>query len=236
MGTYIYRVLAGPGEEVVVDLGVTPRRAPKNIKGIRFAGGDKAGGFTVGPRGYHDLLVSESLIGGMPDGKVTANGREVSIGKGDYASVATFRGEFHDLSWTIGGPRPANNRIAEVFNSYNIKDTANGMEVTPKASQLLDLVAYHVAITVPGYGSIHVLDPRSATRVLPRHAGQRTQHGEIWRTHLADREVHSGPRDHSYILATPTGAAEIFVSPVTNASDDELLTWLDNINVAIPGF
>ncbi|WP_189113281.1 hypothetical protein [Pilimelia terevasa] len=205
---------------------------PKDIKQVRLTSGNDSYAFTVGKKGYHDKYRTAAVTGGREVAKTNAHGKEVWIASAEAGawSFASFRGDYHDLLSIFGGT-PSPGQVKSVYDKLTIVDSPGGMTVNGARSTLWTIVSHTTLVTVPGYGHILVGDHDRAKAMLPKYAGQRTTHGEIWRVPLTDRTAHTRPGDHSYVVASSGGVAEVFVAPYSQASDAEQLTWLKNIKI-----
>ncbi|GGK04785.1 hypothetical protein GCM10010123_38430 [Pilimelia anulata] len=237
MASRTYAVIAPDGASLTFEFGGAPRDEPTNVSQLRLGGGNLSRAYVIGKRGRHEGVLKYSLRSGTNVDRIKVYGKDVVIAQGEGTAAATFRGDYHDLTTMFSGPRPPTSRISEIFNGLRIEDSPNGMRVDVKGSRMIDSLGWVSVMMVPHHGAVHASNPARATALLPPHAGQRTRHGEIWRTPLADRSRHTRPRDFSYLVGSSSGLAEVFLDPFGSAvSDADLLDWLDHIKISISGF
>ena len=212
-------LVAPGGGRLRVDL---PDDAPVShvVAGVRFAGGSYGTGFHVGPRGYHDFAC-EFVAPATPRHRFLVHGREVVVAEANdgHSSVATLLGQYHELMTVYAGPAPRPERVSALFGSLRITDHPGGMVVLPGKDTLLDTMSEQVVVVVRDRGSVAVPGPRQARAMLPRHAGARTRHGEVWKTVYPDGK-------HSFVLGCAAGLAEV------RLTGGHRLDWLDQIDVA----
>jgi hypothetical protein len=225
-------LVAPSGGRVRVGL---PADAPVSnvVAGVRFAGGSFGTGFQIGPRGYHDFACAH-VAPATPRERLLVHGREVVVAEADdrQSSVATLMGRYHELMTVYAGPAPRRDRVFALFGSLRIEDRADGMVVTPTSATLLDTMTEHIVVVVKDRGAMSIPGPRQALALKPAHAGARTRYGEVWKVSYPGGEATVGPRRHSFILGCPAGMAEVHLSNAASLSEDDLLSWLNDIDVA----
>ncbi|WP_030431588.1 hypothetical protein [Allokutzneria albata] len=200
-----------------------PGSAPVSsvVTGVRFAGGSYGTGFQIGPRGYHDFACTHVAPATLRE-RLVVHGREVLVAEAEdgESSVATLIGTYHELMTVFVGPAPRRDRVFSLFNSLLINDNSGGMVVRPRSATLLDTMAEQVVVAVKGYGSVNIPGPRQASALVPRHAGARTAHGEVWKA--------AYPGGFAFILGCSRGVAEVHLANTAQ----ECLDWLNEIDVA----
>src|SRR6185369_6409831 len=150
---------------------------------------------------------------------LVVHGREVVVAEArdGQSSVATLLGAYHELMTVYAGPAPHRDRVPALFGSLRIEDHVDGMTVVPRAETLLDPMNEHLVVVVKDHGSLSIPAPRQAAALLPRHAGARTKHGEVWK---------SGDAARSFVLGCPAGVAEVHLADTAAKTERERLDWL----------
>ncbi|WP_103352770.1 hypothetical protein [Amycolatopsis sp. CA-128772] len=226
MATQRLRLVAPGGARVTVDL---PAAAPVShvVAGVRFVGGSFGTGFQLGPRGYHEFACTHVAPATTRD-RLVVHGREVVVAEADdgQTSLATLIGTYHELMTVYAGPAPRRDRVLALFSSLRIEDHVGGMTVVPRAATLLDSANEHFVVVVRHHGSLSIPGPRHAAALLPRHAGARTKHGEVWKA----AGTAGSPR--SFILGCPAGVAEVHLADTPAKTEQERLDWLGEIGIA----
>ncbi|MEV7094843.1 hypothetical protein AB0M80_18595 [Amycolatopsis sp. NPDC051045] len=226
MATQRLRLVAPGGDRVTVGL---PAAAPVShvVAGVRFVGGSFGTGFQIGPRGYHDFACTHVAPAETRE-RLVVHGREVVVAEAadGQSSVATLIGAYHELMTVYAGPAPRRDRVLALFGSLRIEDHVGGMTVVPRAATLLDSMNEHFVIVVKDHGSLSVPAPRHAAALIPRHAGARTKHGEVWKSGYAKDSA------RSFVLGCPAGVAEVHLADTTAKTERQRLDWLDEIDIA----
>jgi hypothetical protein len=227
VGTQRLDLVSPSGARVTVDLPAEPAVASV-VAGVRFAGGSYGTGLQIGVRGYHDFACRHVSPATTRE-RFVVSGREVVVAEAVDGScaLATMIGTHHELMTVYAGPAPARERVAALFSSLKVTDGTAGMVVRPRAATLLDLMSEQVIVAVPGRGSVCVPGPREARTMVPRHAGARTRHGEVWKLAYPN----AGEGAYAFILGCPAGAAQVHL----RSGDAASLDWLDGIDVAWRG-
>lgn len=200
--------------------------------GVRFAGGSFGTGFQIGPRGYHDFACTY-VAPATQQQRLVVHGREVVVAEADNheSSVATLLGSYHELMTVYAGPAPRRDRIFALFNSLHIEDQAGGMVVRPRSATLLDVMTEHLVVAVKNRGSLSIPGPRQALTLVPKHAGARTNYGEVWKVPYPGAEGSTKASAHSFILGCAAGMAEVHLTDTAEATESQRLSWLNEINV-----
>ena len=191
--------------------------------------------FMIGPRGYH-ARARQDMMPGTDLERFLVAGHEVVVAEAHdkQGSVATLIGTHHELMTVFSGPRPERRRVADLFGSFVIKDDPAGMTVSPRPDTLLDTLSEAVTVVVAGRGVIDMPNVTLPSVTAPRHAGASTRHGEIWRSVLPDTDAATPLERFTFTVAFDRGLAHVhFLDSATTA--DELLGWLDDINVTWAG-
>ncbi|MDQ7803099.1 hypothetical protein Q5425_05125 [Amycolatopsis sp. A133] len=226
MATQRLRLVAPSGDRLTVDL---PAAAPVShvVAGVRFVGGSYGTGFQIGPRGYHEFACTHVAPAGTRE-RLVVHGREVVVAEAHdgQSSVATLIGAYHELMTVYAGPAPRRDRVLALFGSLRIEDHVDGMTVVPRAATLLDPANEHFVIVVKDHGSLSVPAPRQAAAMIPRHAGARTQHGEVWKAGYTKDSA------RSFLLGCPAGLAEVHLADTAAKTERDRLDWLDRIDIA----
>lgn len=147
----------------------------------------------------------------------TSRSPSVSSAPDGSMTVASLIGKHHELMTIFSGPAPALANVGELYAVLDLDDTAEGMRVAPQPATGLTMMNEHVLLVCDDSVSFDLPGPAHADQMVPRHRGGKTRHGEIWRTLLPGRSG-ARPHDYSYVVGTPTGAAEVEVSPRTRSA------------------
>jgi hypothetical protein len=220
------------GGRVRVELPADPPVASV-AAGVRFAGGSFGTGFQIGPRGYHDFACTH-VVPATPRQRLVVHGREVVVAEArDHgSSLATLIGTYHELMTVYAGPAPDRDRVFALFSSLRIEDRVGGMVVSPRSATMLDTMTEHLVVVVRDRGSLSIPAPRQAVELVPRHAGARTRHGEVWKAPYPGAEGSTRIGGYSFILGCAAGVAEVRLADTGTPDASEQLDWLDQINVA----
>jgi len=205
----------------------------------QFAGGAYSRIFQMGALGFQDIA-NRQLVPATVRDRFVLQHREVVVATSDDGNVTTaaWRGPYHEAMTVFTGPAPPRPAIMSVFEQFNFDDDLAGLRMTPARLSGIDLVSEGVTVVVLGRGYLSIPAPDNARSIVPGHRGSRTEHGEVWR---ANRVPEGEPtraikaeraRDYMYILATAKGAAQVDFFGDAAASDQQLLDWLDAIDVA----
>ncbi|MEU5260910.1 hypothetical protein [Amycolatopsis sp. NPDC021455] len=197
------------------------------VAGVRFVGGSFGTGFQIGSRGYHDFARTYVAPAETRE-RLVVHGREVIVAEArdGQSSLATLIGTYHELMTVYAGPAPRRDRVLALFGSLRIEDHAGGMTVVPRAATLLDPANEHFVVVVKEHGSLSIPAPRHAAALIPKHAGARTKHGEVWKS------AYGGDSGRSFVLGCPAGVAEVHLADTAAKTERQRLDWLDEIDVA----
>jgi hypothetical protein len=228
-------LLAPSGRRVTVVLSAD---APVSsvAAGVRFAGGSFGTGFQIGPRGYHDFACAHVAPAAQRE-RLLVHGREVVVAEANdkESSVATLMGTYHELMTVYAGPAPRRDRVFALFSSLQIEDHVGGMVIKPRSATLLDTMTEHLMVVVKDHGSVAIPGPRQALALVPKHAGARTKHGEVWKVPYPGAEGSTKASRHSFILGCTAGMAEVHLADTTATTESQRLSWLNEIDVAWHG-
>jgi hypothetical protein len=212
-----------------------PAEAPVSgvSAGVRFAGGSFGTGFQIGPRGYHDFACTWVAPATLRE-RLLVHGREVRVAEANdgQSSVATLIGTYHELMTVYAGPAPRKDRVFALFGCLELEDHVDGMVVRPRTATLLDTMTEHLVVVVEGRGSMAIPGPRQARMLVPRHAGARTRHGEVWKAPYPGAVDPTQVGGHAFILGCPSGLAEIHLNGPAEVTEGQLFGWLNEISVA----
>jgi hypothetical protein len=226
MATQRLRLVAPSGDRVTVGLSAA---APVShvVAGVRFVGGSFGTGFQIGPRGYHDFACRHVAPAETRE-RLVVHGREVVVAQArdGQSSLATLIGTYHELMTVYAGPAPRRDRVLALFGSLRIEDHAGGMTVVPRTATLLDPANEHFVVVVKDHGALSIPAPRHAAGLIPRHAGARTKHGEVWKSAYAEDSA------RSFVLGCAAGVAEVHLADTAAKTERQRLDWLDEIDVA----
>jgi hypothetical protein len=230
-------VIAPSGARVEITM-PEGRRIGTTATGVKFAGGSFGRGFNVGDRGYHQFAVTYVVPSTTVD-RFPVNGREVVVAESDdgLTSTATLIGEYHELMTVFAGPRPDRSRLTALFGSLQVTDEVAGMTVHPLDATLLDVMSEEVMVVVDQIATVVMPGVQQLSSLIPGHGGTPTRYGQVWRFRSEGDERGTarsadGVRDFQFLFAGPAGAAQVDWQPETGVTDDELLGWLDGLNVA----
>lgn len=203
-----------------------------NVSGVHFVGGSYGRAFQIAPAGAHDFA-AENLLDAQLVERVKVRGKEIRIStaRDGSSTIASYIGNHHELMTVFHGPAPATRMITELFAVLDIKDNANGMTVTPQGATGLTATGEHVFLQMEDSASVDIPTPDHARQLLPKRAGQKTKHGEVWKTLLPGRsgkKVH----DYSYLVGTPTGVAEVVFADDTVIGEDAAMEFIDGLDVS----
>lgn len=203
------------------------------VSGVRFAGGSYGRGFQIHPAGAHDAAV-EAFTPGARTSRLVVGRREVklSVAADRTSATATLLGEHHELMTVFTGPAPSTARIVDLFGVLDVDDAPEGMRVVPRRSTLLSVMNEHHVVVAEDLVSVDVPGPAHAKRLVPRHRGRRTRHGEVWKSPLPGARGKGRGRDFAYVVGTPTGVAEVVASDADATTDAALLAMVDSLDVA----
>jgi hypothetical protein len=232
MATQRLNLVAPSGNRLEVDL---PAQRPVSSIAtmVRFVGGSYGTGFQIGPRGYHDFACTYVAPASQRE-RILVHGREVIISEAHNkeSSVATLIGVYHELMTVYAGPAPRSDQVFALFSSLHIEDRVEGMVIKPVSASLLDAAVETVVVVVRDWGTLSIPGPRQALSLLPKHAGARTKHGEVWRaTQTESGSAETNPTQ-GFLLGCPSGLAEVHLAGNGVTPQGELLGWLNEINVA----
>lgn len=208
----------------------------------QFAGGSYSRMFQTGARGFQEIA-NRDLVPATVHDRFILRGGEVAVATSADGDVTTaaWLGRYHEAMTVFTGPAPPREAILSVFDQFSFDDDVAGLRMTAsKRSRLdgIDLVSEGLTVVVLGRGYLSIPEPRNARSIVPGHRGSRTQHGEVWRANKVPEGEPTPlvkspqPRDYMYILATAGGAAQVDFFPDASASDQQLLDWLEAIDVA----
>jgi hypothetical protein len=204
----------------------------------QFAGGAYSRIFQMGARGFQEIANRELVPATVRDRFVLQH-REMVVATSDDDNVTTaaWMGPYHEVMTVFTGPAPRRAAIVSVFGQFSFDDDVSGLRMTPARLSGIDLVSEGMTVVVLGRGYLSIPAPANARSIVPGHRGSRTGHGEVWRAPRVPEgeptpSIESQrPRDYMYILATAKGAAQVDFFADATASDEQLLDWLEAINV-----
>ncbi|MET8677170.1 hypothetical protein ABZW18_06140 [Streptomyces sp. NPDC004647] len=227
------RIMAPSGDRLALYLAdEAPVRAVAT--NVRFVGGAYSRGFQIGSRGYHDF-VRKHVIKAASTDRFVVKGREtvVAATADGNTTIVTLLERYHELMTVFSGPAPSRETLIGLFGTLEIQDHPRGMRVRPERFTQGDTALQQTAVTVADRGTIVVPGPRQARRMVPKHRGKSTRHGELWRVPLPGRSADSASEhDYLYVVAGAKGAAEIRIDPGSRLDASALLTWVDGIDAA----
>jgi hypothetical protein len=205
----------------------------------QFAGGAHSRLFQIGARGFQEIANRELVPATVVD-RLVLQRREVVVATSDDGDVSTaaWIGPYHEAMTVFTGPAPPRAEILSVFDQFRFDDHVAGLRMTPSKQSSVDLVSEGLTVVVLGRGYLSIPEPRNAASIVPRHRGSRTRHGEVWRASKTPegeptQVIRSPtPRDYMYILATAKGAAQVDFFPDASATNQQLLDWLEAIDIA----
>ena len=232
MATQRLNLIAPSGRRVDVDLPAAP--AVSSIAAlVRFVGGSYGTGFQIGPRGYHDFACTYVAPATQRE-RILVHGREVIIAEANdkESSMATLIGTYHELMTVFAGPAPRRDWVLALFSALQIEDHVDGMVVKPQAATLLDAAVENIVVVVRDRGAVSIPGPSQALALVPKHAGARTEHGEVWKTSQGEVGSSVATAAQGYILGCPAGLAEVHLDGTNAATQSELLGWMNEINIA----
>jgi len=229
---------APSGRRVRVSLPADPHVT--SVSGhVRFAAPTFLWSFQTGPPGYF-ALANRELVPASIRARFILQGRELAVAVSDdteTTSVAWF-GPYHEVMTVFGGPPPSQDTIVDLFEHFLFDDSPNGLRMTPVSLSGIDLLSETVAVAVLDRGWLTIPAPTQVSSFVPRHRGSPTRHGEVWRApKTPDGEATSAVtatrvRDYRYILATPGGAGQINFYRTAPVTDQQLLDWMEDIDIA----
>lgn len=200
---------------------------------VRFVGGIYSRAFQIGTRGYHEF-VRQHVIKAAPTDRFVVKGREtlVAASADGNTTIVTLLERYHELMTVFTGPPPSRKTLIGLFDTLEIKDHPRGMRVRPERFTQGDAALEQVAVAVADRGTVIVPGPRQARRLVPKHRGKPTRHGELWRMPLPGHTDSASAHDYLYVVAGAKGAAEVRFDPATGLGAADLLEWADGIDAA----
>lgn len=205
-----------------------------HVSGVHFAGGSYGRAFQISPRGAHDFATEFLMKDATSLTRLRQGRHEIRVSSDparSRSSIATLVGQHHELMTIFAGPAPRKDVILDLFSVLEIEDTPDGMVVTPSRASGLTVNGEHVVIENADSTSIDVPAPAHAHTIIPRKAGRRTRHGEVWRSRLPGRDGNTA-HDYSYVVGTGKGAAEVVFADQQRISSERALSVLDSLNIA----
>ncbi|MGP3947158.1 hypothetical protein [Streptomyces sp. 7N604] len=224
--------MAPSGDRLALRLaGEAPVRAVAT--NVRFVGGAYSRAFQIGSRGYHDF-VRKHVIKAAPTDRFVVKGREtvVAASADGNTTLVTLKERYHELMTVFTGPAPSRQTLIGLFGTLEIEDHPRGMRVRPERFTQGDTALEQVAVVVADRGTIVVPGPRQAGRMVPKHRGKSTRHGELWRVPLPGRAGSASEHDYLYVVAGTKGAAQVRIDPGSGLGTAALLDWVDGIDAA----
>jgi hypothetical protein len=205
----------------------------------QFAGGAYSRLFQVGARGFQEIANRELVPATVVDRLALQRGEVVVATSADGdVSTAAWIGPYHEAMTVFTGPAPPREAILSVFAQFRFDDNVAGLRMTPSKHSGIDLVSEGLTVVVGDRGYLSIPEPRNTRSIVPSHRGSKTSYGEVWRaSKVPEGEptpviTSPGPRDYLYILATARGAAQVDFFPEASATDQQLLDWLEAIDIA----
>lgn len=229
MGRRKYTRISPSGVEM--ELSWEGAEVATHVAGVHFAGGSFGRAFQISPLGAHDFA-AQNLLDASLSSRLQVKGHEVCIStaRDGSSTMATLISSHHELMTVFAGPAPEASTIAELFAVLDITDSRAGMQVTPQPATGLTVSGEHIVVTHEDSTSIDVPAPAHCREMIPRKAGRRTRHGEIWRNQLPGRTGETA-HDFSYVVGTPGGVAEVVFAEQRAISHDAALAVLNSIDV-----
>lgn len=202
-----------------------------NVSGVHFVGGSYGRAFQIAPVGAHDFA-AENLLDATLVSRVRVKGDEIRISaaRDGSSTIASLIGKYHELMTVFSGPAPEVGVITELFAVLDVKDHKDGMRVIPQGATGLTVSGEHVFIQNNDSTSVDAPAPAFARDLIPRKAGRKTKHGEVWRTQLPGRSGNKA-HDYSYVVGTPTGVAEVMFADESAISEEQALTVIDTLDI-----
>ncbi|MDP4506852.1 hypothetical protein [Nonomuraea turcica] len=199
----------------------------------RLAGSTITAGFQIGPTGFFEKFANYEQPTTVVDRFVLQNREVVVAASADgYLTVAGWRGPHHDVAVVFTGPAPQRSRLMEYFDTFTYNDDPTGVTIAIPSTVNADLFSETIGVVVQDRGQIVIPSATAAQGLVPRHRGTPSRHGEVWRTQKNPDAKGERVRDYMYLLGTPRGFAEITFFEHASVSDDDLLRWLDDIDVS----
>jgi hypothetical protein len=204
----------------------------------QFTGGAFSRMFQTGARGFQEVANADLVPATVRD-RFVVQDREVLIATSADGNVTTaaWLGPYHEAMTVFTGPRPSRTATISLFEQFRFDDQVAGLRMAPTRLSGITIASEGLTVVVLGRGYLSIPSPRNVRAIVPRHRGAPTQHGEVWRAARVPEGVPTPaiaarrPHDYMYILATAKGAAQVDFLPGP-ASDEQLLNWLDAIDVA----
>lgn len=147
------------------------------------------------------------------------------------ASIAVWQGPWHELHTWTPGPEPKVEQIARDLDSFELRDTPDGMLVRPRAGTQIEIQGPIVYRHIPGAGLLSIEDARTAAP-LPTWAGSRTPHGEVWRRRLGQEVGGAAGGSEALVLLTLSAVAQVVryehvpdMTPVTRLLETLNVRW-----------
>lgn len=227
---YTFHRVAPSGQQV--EAAWSGERLSGEVVGVRFVGGSYGRAFQIGTAGFHDFAAEQHLSDGTRR-HLRVRGRELRVATSGDArtTVATLIGPRHELMTVFAGPAPTDHVLAGLFGALQVSDSTDGMVVRPGKHTLLQSYNEHVLLVAESHSALDVPAPGHAAALRPRSRGAASRHGEVWR-----RPIHAGrrtqqPHDYSYIVGTPRGIGEAMPGPSAKIGSQQLLDWVDSIDI-----
>lgn len=190
-------------------------------------------GFQIGPTGFFEGLANYEQPSTVTDRFVLQNRELVVATSADgYLTTAAWRGPYHDVGAVFTGPAPQRAQLIQYFDAFTYNDEPAGVAISTPSPGNADLFSETLGAVIRDRGQIVVPSVKAARGLMPDHRGTPSTHGEVWRTQKHPDAPGEGVRDYIYLLGTPRGFAEITFFLNASVSDDELLKWLDGIDLS----
>lgn len=198
----------------------------------RFAGGAYSRGFQIGSRGYHEF-VREHVLNASQRDRFMVKGRETFVAStaDEDTTLVTLRDRYHELMTVFAGPPPNRRTLIRLFSTLEITDHPRGMQVRPEPFTQKDTALEQFAVTVADRATLTVPGPRQAHKIVPKHRGKRTKHGELWRVPLHEEADPKNGQDYLYVFAGAKGAAEIRLAEDAGFDNSAFMDWLEKFDV-----
>ncbi|HEX8305089.1 MAG TPA: hypothetical protein VF612_09435 [Jatrophihabitans sp.] len=227
-----FSFLTPSGARLTLDSAALPFEIETMASQIRFAGSSYSRGFQVGGPNYHDNLQRDVMHDAKLVGRLmTADRREVRVSRSEDedTTIATLIGDHHEVMTVFPGPAPTNSRVLGVFDSVDIRDSAEGMTVRLRSGSMVSLFSETTVIICAGLADLSIAAASPSS--LPKWRGSATQHGQLWRNaNRPDRAGLSAARRADYLLAFPRALVELVPAP-RGVPDDVLLDWTDGLRI-----
>jgi hypothetical protein len=198
---------------------------------VTFGPGAWMRNYQIGRHGYHDAACNEIEPAELIWRDYVAGNELMVSSNSRSVTVATLRGPYHELTGVFGGPTPPRDRVRRVFLDIDVVDRPTGMSVRPAPGNPMGILWEDATIVVQDRGIIHVVGADNAAAMVPNVRGTQTKFGEVWRHDVAGSRTNDIYAVH-FIVAQSHAAAEVSFRMSSTTPEEELLTWIDNLQIA----